>query len=113
MNARLVCDMPDLPRPARPLSHSRDSVSTTVQLCGADFARRTCFWTGVVDHVRPCPRPNRAGRGDLNRLVLRLMSSAPRQCDDWSHSSGPSVGLLRTSVWICWTLPRYLLRSLT
>ena len=31
------------PSPTRPLPNSRDSVGTTVQLCGADFTRRTCF----------------------------------------------------------------------
>jgi len=67
---------PALP-PARPLPNSRDSVSTTVQLCGADFARRTCFCAGVVNHVRPSPRPNHAGRGDLNRPVLRSTMSFP------------------------------------
>ena len=91
------------PPPARPLPNSRDSVSTTVQLCGADFARRTCFWACVVDQVRPSPRPNRAGRGDLNRPVLRsTMSFASGRCDDWHHSSGPSVGSPRTSVLIRW-----------
>ena len=69
---------------------------------------------GVVDHVRPSPRTNRAGHGDLNRSVLRqIMSFASHRCDDWRHSSGPSVGLPRTSVWICWALLRYLLRSPT
>jgi len=53
--------------PMHLLPHSHDSVSTTVQLCGADFARRTCFWAGVVDHMHPSPPTNRAGRGDLNR----------------------------------------------
>jgi len=57
-----------LPRASLP--HSRHSVSTTVQLFGADFARRTCFWAGIVDHVRPNPRPSRACRGDLNQPVL-------------------------------------------
>jgi len=60
------------PPPARPLPHSHDSVSTTVQLCGADFARRACFWADVADHVRPSTRTSRASRGDdLNRPVLR------------------------------------------
>jgi len=98
MNARRVGNTARSPRPARPLPHSCDSVSTTVQLCGADFARRTCFWAGVVNHVPPCPRPNRAGRGDLNRPVLWPdYVVCPRRCDDWRHSSGPSVGLPRTS----------------
>jgi len=100
---------PALLHPARPLPHSHDLVSMTAQLCGADFARRTCFWAGVVDHVRPCPIgwPRRSQSTGLTDVVC------PRRCDDWRHSSGPSVGLPRTSVWICWTLPRYLLRFLT
>ena len=58
--------------PARPLPHSRDSVSVTVQLCGADFARCASFSAGVADHVRPSTRTSRAGRGvDLNPPVLR------------------------------------------
>jgi len=42
VNARRVGDTARSP-PARPLPHSRDSVSTTVQLCDADFAGRTCI----------------------------------------------------------------------
>jgi len=34
-----------------------------------------------------------------------------RQCNDWRHASGSSVGSSRTSVWICWTLLGYLLHS--
>ena len=69
VNARRVGDTA-CPPPVGPLPNSRDSVSTTVQLRGADFARHTCFCAGVVDHVRPSPQPNRAGRGDLNTPVL-------------------------------------------
>ena len=89
-----------LPRASLP--HSRHSVSTTVQLFGADFARRTCFWAGIVDHVRPNPRPNSACRGNLNQPVLSpgYMSSVSHRCEDWRHSS---AGSRRTSVWsVAW-----------
>jgi len=56
MHAELATP-PALPHRAS-LPHSRHSVSTMVQLCGADFTHRTCFSAGVVDHVRPSPRPN-------------------------------------------------------
>jgi len=101
------------PPSACPLLHSRDSVGTTVQLCGADFASHTCFWAGIVDHVHLSPRLNQAGRGDLNRPVLRpgYMAFASHRCNGWRHSSGPSIGSPRAAVWIRWTLLRYLLRS--
>jgi len=100
MHAELATP-PALPHPACPLPHSRDSISTTVQLCGADFARRTCFGAGVVDHVRPWPWPNRAGRGDLNRPVSRpdCHVLAALSCYRLSH---------RDSTFATWTAEQHL-----
>jgi len=49
-------------------------------------------------------------RSQLTSLMADYVISF-RRCDNWHHSSAPSVGSLRTSVWICWTL-RYPPRSL-